>query len=324
MEDVADAAGVSLKTVSRVVNGVANVDPALRERVAAAITRLGYVRNDLASSLRAGRSTATIGLIIEDLRNPFYSTIASAVAQVAREHDSLLIISSVEENPAQERKLILELCQRRVDGLLIVPAGTDHSYLRAEIDMGIPAVFLDRPPAGLETDTVLIDNRGGAQAAIARLHADGHRRIGILTDAPGIFTTHERFEGVRLAFEQSTVPLDRRLVRQGLHDPDAAATAVLELLAMTDPPTAFFCGNNRIAVGTLTELLRSGVTSEVVAFDDFESARLVPRPFTVVTYDDRELGRQGAELLFRRIDGDRAAPVHTVLPTRLEPRGLST
>jgi LacI family transcriptional regulator len=322
MRDVATEASVSLKTVSRVVNGATNVDPDLAERVVRAVARLGYRRNDLASSLRAGRSTATIGLIIEDLANPFYSTIASAAAQVAREHDTLLLTSSLEENPEQEQKLVLELCQRRVDGLLIVPAGTDHSYLRPEIEMGIPAVFLDRPPVGLEADTVLIDNRGGAKAAIERLFEHGHERIGVLTDSPSIFTSRDRFDGVRLAFEGSTVPFDRTLVRDGLHEPSAAATAVGELLDGPRPPTAFFSGNNRITIGALTELIRRDSDVELVGFDDFESSALMPRRFTVVTFDDRELGRRGAEMLFGRIAGSRTPPVTSVLPTRLEERGI--
>jgi len=322
MKDVAAEAAVSLKTVSRVVNGATNVDPELADRVSRAIVRLGYRRNDVASSLRAGRSTSTIALIIEDLANAFYSTIASAVAQVARERESLLLTSSLEENPEQEQKLILELCQRRVDGLLVVPAGSDHSYLRTEIEMGTPAVFLDRPPVGLAADTVLIDNRGGARSAIEHLIGLGHERIGVLVDSPRIYTARERLEGVRHAFAASTVSLDERLIRSGLHDPDLAAQAVAAMLDDDHPPTAFFCGNNRITIGTLTELIRRDTEAEVVGFDDFESSALMPRRFTIVTYDNRELGLRGAELLFRRIDGNRAPPVRTVLPTRLETRGV--
>ncbi len=322
MLDVAVAAGVSLKTVSRVVNRAPNVDPVLRERVSLAIVRLGYRRNDLASSLRAGRSTATIALIIEDLGNAFYSTIASAAAHVARAHDTLLLTSSVEENPEQEQQLVLELCQRRVDGLLIVPAGADHSYLRAEMEMGIAAVFLDRPPVGLAADTVLIDNRGGARSAVRHLFDLGHERIGVLVDSPAIFTARERLEGVRDACLAAGVTLDPTQVRVGLHDPGMAAAAVAEMLESAQPPSAFFCGNNRITLGTMRELIRRDSAAEIVGFDDFEPSVLMPRRFTVVTYDNRELGRCGAQLLFERIDGSGAPPTRTILPTRLEARGL--
>ena len=322
MNDVAIEAGVSLKTVSRVVNAAPNVDPTLADRVARAIVRLGYRRNDLASSLRAGRSTSTIALIVEDLGNAFYSTIASSVAQVAREHDTLLLTSSLEENPEEEQKLIHELCRRRVDGLLVVPAGADHSYLRAEMEMGIAAVFLDRPPVGLDADTVLIDNQGGARSALEHLISLGHERIGVLLDSQTIYTARQRREGVLAAFAASNVAFDVQLVRDGLHDPGLAAAAVAALLASPRPPTAFYCGNNRITIGALTELIRRDVDADVVGFDDFESSALLARRFTVVTYDNREMGRLGAELLFERIDGNRKPPVRIVLPTRLEPRGI--
>ena len=322
MKDVAREAGVSLKTVSRVVNGAPNVDPALVGRVREAVTTLGFRRNDLASSLRTGRTTSTVGLIIEDLANPFYSMIASAAAKVARDHESLLLTSSLEENPDRERDLILELCQRRVDGLLVVPAGDDHAYLRVEMDMGIHAVFLDRPPVGIEADTVLIDNQGGASAAVRQLIADGHRRVGILMDTPGIYTTRARLAGVRSALSATGADLAEVTIVDGLHDPASAAAAMGRLLELADPPTAIFCGNNRSTIGALTEAIRRQAEVSIIGFDDFESSSLIPRRFGVVTYDDRELGRQGAELLFRRIEGSRTPPVRRVLPTRLEPRGI--
>lgn len=322
MKDVAASAGVSLKTVSRVVNAAPNVDPSLADRVAAAVAELGFRRNDLASSLRAGRTTSTIGLIIEDLANPFYSSIASAVAKVARERDTLLITSSVEENPDRERALILELCQRRVDGLLIVPAGDDHSYLRMEIEMGTPAIFLDRPAVGLDADAVLLDNQGGAASAIDRLVAGGHRRIGVLLDAPTIFTTKERLAGVWSAVDRAGLPRRDVLVADTLHEPAVAAAALAGMLDLADPPTAVFCGNNRVTVGALGELVRRDAAVDLIGFDDFEASALMPRPFSVVTYDDREVGRQGAELLFLRIDGARDPHRTVVLPTHIEARGV--
>lgn len=322
MKDVAREAGVSLKTVSRVVNLAPNVDPELADRVVRAVASLGFRRNDLASSLRAGRTTSTIGLIIEDLGNPFYSTIASAAAKVAREHDSLLLTSSLEENPERERELILELCQRRVDGLLVVPAGDDHSYLRMEMEMGIAAVFLDRPPSGVQADCVLIDNQGGAQAAIELLVAQGHRRIGVLLDSPGIYTTQQRLAGIRAALRRTGIDEGDVCLADDVHEPAEAAAELGRMLDLADPPTAVFCANNRSTIGVLMETIRRGAELDVVGFDDFESSALMPRAFTVVTYDDRELGRQGAELLFRRIAGDRTPPVTTVLPTQLAARGV--
>lgn len=313
MVDVARRAGVSLKTVSRVVNNEPNVQQQLADRVRAAVEELGFRRNQLASALRSGQQTATVGLLIEEIANPFYATIAQVTAEVAAMFDSLLITASSEEDPVREERLLRDLCSRRVDGLLVVPAGADHAFLKPEVERGIPVVFLDRPGGGLEADTVLLDNRGGAAAGSQYLAAQGHRRVGILLDSVRVYTMAERLEG---AMSPAAV------VRAGVHDPETAALAVAQMLDGADPPTAFFGLNNRITVGIVQELWRRGSDAAVVGFDDFELSHLMPRPLTVIAYDTRELARQAAELLFARIAKE-PFPVRTVvLPTRLLQRGL--
>jgi LacI family transcriptional regulator len=319
MVDVARAAGVSVKTVSRVVNNAPYVQQDLIDRVLAAVAELGFRRNGIAHSLRSGSATSTIGLIIEDIANPFYSTIAAAAAEVAREHDTLLVTASSEEDPDWEQHTALDLCSRRVDGLLVVPAGFDHGYLRLEVQMGLPVVFLDRPAGGLEADTVLLDNRGGARAGVSRLISRGHRRIAVLLDSTNVYTLNERVLGAREALTDT----GELIVREGVREPEAAARVAGELLDGPSPPTAFFCTNNRTTVGVVGELWRRGNDADVLGFDDFEMSHLVPRPITVIAYDTRELGRQGAELLFRRVAGDRSRPTTTTLPTRLVERGLT-
>ncbi|MEU8207206.1 LacI family DNA-binding transcriptional regulator [Streptosporangium sp. NPDC049046] len=322
MVDVAALAGVSLKTVSRVVNNAPHVQPELVERVLTAVAELGFRRNHLASSLRSGQATATIGLLIEEIANPFYATIAGAAAEVAGHHGTMLIIASSEEDPARERQLLRDMCARRVDGLLVVPAGEDHSFLRAEVELGTPVVFLDRPAGGLLADTVLLDNRGGARAGVCRLVEAGHRRIGVLLDSIGVHTMRERLDGARDALTSAGTPYDTGLVRDGVRDPAAAARAVSELLDLPDPPTAFFSLNNRITLGAVGELHRRGSDAALLGFDDFDMAALVPYPLTVIAYDTRELARTAAELLFRRIGGDRSWPRTVVLPTELVERGI--
>ncbi len=323
MVDVAKRAGVSVKTVSRVVNNAPYVQQELIDRVMAAVAELGFRRNGIAHSLRSGNATSTIGLIIEDIANPFYSTIAAAAAEVAREHDTLLITASSEEDPDWEQHLLLDLCSRRVDGLLVVPAGFAHDYLRIEVQMGLPVVFLDRPAGGLEADTVLLDNRGGARSGLERLIGQGHTRIGVLLESMNVYTMRERVEGARDALAGAGLPIDGGLFRDGVRDPETAADTVAGMLDGVEPPTAFFGTNNRITVGILGELWRRGSDAEVVGFDDFEMSNLMPRPFTVISYDTRALGRQAAELLFRRLAGDRSQPITTSLATKLVERGLS-
>ena len=322
MVDVARHAGVSLKTVSRVINDAPYVQQALIDKVLASAAELGFRPNRLASTLRSGQPTATIGLLIEEIANPFYSTVAHVTAEVARANDTLLITASSEEDPEREHRLLRDLCSRRVDGLLVVPAGDDHSFLRAEVDMGVPVVFFDRPASGLTADTVLLDNRGGSRAAVQKLLSAGHRRIAFLLDSIGIYTMRERLAGAREALAQAGLGLDEELVRDGVREPIGAAKATADMLDHRDPPTAFFTLNNRITVGALEELWRQGNDAALVGFDDFELSHLMPRPFTVIGYDVRDYARTAAELLFERINLGQSQPRTVVLPTQLVERGL--
>ena len=322
MVDVARHAGVSIKTVSRVVNHEPNVQQQLIDRVLASVAELGFRRNHLARTLRSGQSTATIGLIIEEIANPFYATIAGVAADVAAEHETLLITASSEEDSQREEQLVRDLCSRRVDGLLIVPAGYDHSFLRPEVEMGIPVVFLDRPAGGLLADTVLLDNRGGARAGVQRLVESGHRRIGILLDSISVYTMRERLGGAQDALAAAGIDYDTSLVHEGVRDAPTAAVAVAAMLSQPDPPTALFSLNNRITVGVIQELWRRGSGAEVLGFDDFELSHLMPMPLTVIGYDTRALARTAADLLFARIAGDTSWPRTVTLPTQLQDRGL--
>jgi LacI family transcriptional regulator len=322
MVDVARHAGVSLKTVSRVVNNEPIVAQVLVDRVLAAVAELGFRRNDIARNLRSSRVNATIGLLIEEIANPFYAAIASAVAEIAAAHDTLLITTSSEEDPERERELLLDLARRRVDGLLVAPAGRDHSFLRREVEMGMPVVFFDRPPEQLLADTVLLDNRGGSRAGVSRLMAAGHRRIGILLDSLNVYTMQERLAGAQAELTSAGVTQDSALVRDGVRAPDDAAAAVRELLDMDDPPTAFFCANNRITVGALQELYRLRSDTALLGFDDFELSHLMPRPMTLIGYDPCEMARVAADRLFERIAGDQSPPTTVILSTHLVERGM--
>jgi LacI family transcriptional regulator len=318
MRDVARHAGVSLKTVSRVVNGEVGVRAETTEKVNAAISALGFRRNDIARALRGGKRTRSLGLVVKDVANPFYSQIARGVEEIARTNDLLVISGCSDEDPARERHLIRSLCERRVDGLLVVPSGNDHRYLIPEINMGTPAVFIDRPPEdALEADVVLIDNVGGARAAVAHLIERGHRRIACLVDLPGIFTARERRRGYDEALREHGVPVDESLVRVGQHDVAGAESAMAELLALGDPPTAVFTGNNRLTVGALRAIQAAGTGTALVGFDDLELADMLATPVTVVAHYPAEMGRRAAGLLCRRMAGAVLSPQRVVLPTHL-------
>lgn len=330
MVDVARRARVSLKTVSRVVNDEPGVAPDTMERVRATIEALSFRRHDGAAHLRRGGATASLGVVLMDVADPFYSALTRAVEEVATDHGFLVFAGSSDEDVERERKLALALCARRVDGLLVVPAGTDQRYLRAEVSAGTPVVFVDRPGVGVSADTVLVDNAGGVRAAVEHLASYGHRRIAFLGDNPAIYTARERLRG----FEQGMAALgrpigrpigrpgDAHLVEMGSHTPPSVRSALIRFRSDRRPATALITGNNRITVLALRVLATMRAwRPAVIGFDDLELADLLRPSLTVIEQDAAELGRIAAELLFSRIAGDRRPIRRVVLPTRLVPRG---
>jgi LacI family transcriptional regulator len=323
MRDVAEHAQVSLKTVSRVINGESGVASATAARVTQAIADLGFRRNDLARSLRQGTTSATLGLVIEDVANPFYSAVAQAVESAARKRGYLLITGSCEEDPQRERELIQTLMGRRVDALLLVPAGRerDHHWIEREVLQTTPVVFLDRPPRGIEADTVLVDNARGAGVAVEHLLASGHRRIAHVGDVPDLYTASERLAGYRAALAAAGVEPDPRLIVQEAPDATPALVQALLDLPADARPTAIFTGNNRHTVGALRALRGREHEVALVGFDDFELAELLAMPTTVVRHDSFRLGAEAAALAFARLDGSTAPPQRLVLDTELVVRG---
>ncbi|MFB8107609.1 MULTISPECIES: LacI family DNA-binding transcriptional regulator [Streptomyces] len=318
MKDVAARAGVGLKTVSRVVNSEPGVTPDTERRVQEAIDALGFRRNDSARVLRKGR-TASIGLVLEDLADPFYGPLSRAVEEVARAHGALLINGSSAEDPEREQELVLALCARRVDGLIVIPAGDDHRYLEPEIKAGIATVFVDRPAGRVEADMVLSDSFGGSREGVAHLIAHGHRRIGFIGDQPRIHTATERLRGYHTAMTDAGITVEDSWVSLGTTDPGRVRAAAEAMLGGPEPVTALFAGNNRVTVTAVRVIAEQERPVALVGFDDIELADLLG--ITVISQDAAAVGRTAAEHLFRRLDGADHAPARVELPTTLIPRG---
>ena len=324
MRDVAALAGVSLKTVSRVVNQAPNVAPDLVTRVLDAVRLLDYRPNLTASSLRrADRKTAAIGLLLEDVANPFSSALHRAVEDVARQRGTLVFAGSSDEDADRQRELLLALVARRVDGLIAIPVGDNDGGLLREQRLGRPMVIVDRLVASGDADTVTVDNRAGARQAVRHLAAHGHRRIAFLGDLRSIWTAAERYLGYLEGLAAAGIQLDPRVVSHDVHGIEAAEQATLELLSTTEAPTALFTGQNLITIGAIRALQRLGLQHRVamVGFDDILLADLLDPRVSVIAQDPATLGRTAAELLFARLDGDRSPPRHVLVPTRLVPRG---
>ncbi len=324
MRDVAALAGASLKTVSRVVNGEGGVSPALASRVQEALVLLGY-RHDLAASSlrRSDRKTATVALLLEDVANPFDAALHRAVEDVARSHSSLVLCGSSDNDVSRERELLRAFAGRRVDGVIAVPAGPDHTALLHEQQLGTPVVFVDRPDTSGRADSIVVDNRGGSLIAVEHLVRHGHRRVALVADRPEVWTAAERTAGHREALLRAGLALDPALVRVGVQGDEAAAAAVRDLLALPDPPTAVFTAQNVLTAGAVRALQVAGRTRDValVGFDDFPLADLLDPGVTVVAQDIPELGRRVADALFERIAGSDAPARVTTVPVTLVPRG---
>ncbi len=322
MVDVARRAGVSLKTVSRVVNDEPGVHARTARTVQAAISALGFRRNEGASALRRGTTTRSLGLLLENVSDPFYSALTRAAEEVALRHEYLVITGSSDEDAARERRLALAFCSRRVDGLIIVPTPSDHRYLGPEVRAGIHVVFADRPATGLAADSVLVDNVGGTRLAVEHLARHGHRRIAFLGDDDRIYTAAERLRGYREGVKALALPCEDALVSTATPTEQSVKAALARLGALRRPPTALITGNNRTTVLALRFLAGSPhARPALVGFDDFELSDVLTPPVTVIAQDPSAVGTVAAELLFSRLGGDRGPPQRVVLPVRLVPRG---
>lgn len=324
MRDVAALADVSIKTVSRVINGEPGVAAEMAARVQRAVERLDYRHDFTASALRrSDRRSATVGMVLEDLANPFSAAVQRAVEDVARERGVLVLAGSNDEDPDRERSLVATFTSRRVDALVIMPASEDHSYLLNERRAGTPIVFIDRPPRFLDADAVLVDNVAGARGAVRHLLGHGHRRVAFLGDLQTIATARQRHEGYVAELTAAGLAVDPALVRLDVRGPGAAEAEVAALLALPEPPSAIFAGQNLLTIGCVRALRAAGRHREValLGFDDVALADLLDPAVSVVAQDAAAIGRLAATVLFRRLDGDASPTEVHLVPTTLIARG---
>ncbi|MGA2970706.1 MAG: LacI family DNA-binding transcriptional regulator [Acidimicrobiales bacterium] len=324
MNDVAALAGVSLKTVSRVVNGETTVNPELAKRVHVAAEELRFQPNFGASALRRNdHRSSTIAVLLQDLSNPLAATMLRAIEEVAGARNVSVLSGSLDESPEREHELTTSMSRHGVDGVIIAPASHEHHYLATEQQAGVPYVFIDRPPQNLLADQVLSDSRSGAADAVRHLIKHGHQRIGFLGDSSSLFVAHERHLGYTHALTTAGLSIDPTIVARDLRTIDRAQESVSEMLASQNPPTAFFASQNLLTIGAVQALRLAASHFQVglIGFEDFLLADLLDPAVSVVTYDVSAMASLAAQLLFDRIDGSRPAPRHFVIPTTLISRG---
>ncbi|MCX5419999.1 LacI family DNA-binding transcriptional regulator [Streptomyces sp. NBC_00078] len=309
MADVARSAGVSVATVSHVLNDTRPVLPHTRQAVMDAVDRLGYSPNTLARSLVTS-CTRSIGLAVSAISNPYFTEILQGVEATALEHGYSLLIADPHDDPEHERKVVQLLHERRVDGMIVAPSA-DPSELVAYLGRhGVPAVFLDRrvdsPADGTPRyDQVCTESTEPTARLVTHLAELGHRRIALVAGAPGFSTTRERIAGYCSGLAASGLLRDEHLVVHGNSESAGAERATAQLLSLTDPPTALVTANNAMTIGALRALRERGLSVPgdiaLCCFDDFAWADLFSPRLTAVAQPSRELGAEAVRVLLERL-----------------------
>lgn len=326
VKEVARAAGVSPATVSRVLARRPTVDPALAARVWQAASELGYRPNHIARSLRT-KQTTVWGVVVSDIRNPFYTDLLRGLEDAARDAGYALLIGNADERLDKETSYLELFVAERLAGVIISPASQELTDMTLVLSQGIPVVVVDRELHGQLVDTVLADNEGGAYQATRHLFGQGYRRIACITGPADRTTATDRLGGYLRAHAEAGVDIDEALVRHSDFRQGGGYTAAYELLTSPRPPDALFVANNLMTIGALEAAtqLRRRLPDDlgIVGFDDMPWAPLLSAPLSVVAQPAYEMGRTAASLLLKRARGDKGPPIRLVLPVELRVRKTS-
>ncbi|MFD6321937.1 LacI family DNA-binding transcriptional regulator [Streptomyces sp. NPDC058442] len=321
MTDVARSAGVSVATVSHVLNGTRPVLPHTRQAVLDAVEELGYTPNTLARSLVTSR-TRSIGLAVSAISNPYFTEILQGIEAAALEHGYSLLIADPHDDPEHERKVVQLLHERRVEGLIVAPSAHPRELLAYLGRHRVPAVFLDRvveepEGGGPRFDQVCAESAEPVARLVTHLAGLGHRRIALVAGLPGLSTTSERITGYRHGLADAGLPFDERLLVHGDSESAGAERAAGALLSLGAPPTALVTANNAMTIGTLRALRAHGLSvPEDIAlccFDDFAWADLFSPRLTAIAQPGKEIGARAVQVLLDRL----AAPDRPARTVRL-------
>jgi LacI family transcriptional regulator len=321
INDVAKRAGVSAVTVSRVINNASNVRPTTRDKVELAIRELGYVPSVAARSLRLKR-TRTLALILPDITNTFWTTIARGVEDAAQRRDYSVFLCNTDEDEVKQRRYLDFVVGQRVDGVIIAPHDSDARYLAQLRDRNIPTVVIDRHIEGWGVDSVLGDSLSGAMALVQHLISLGHERIAMLSGPASASTAEDRVAGYCIALAEAGIPVESGLVKRGEFRIASGEEMTHQLFDGGLRPTAIFAANNAIAMGVIDALERRGLRIPqdvaLVSFDDFPNVSHLFPFLTVVAQPAYDMGINAAQLLLSRLDSEvELQPRQVVLPTRL-------
>lgn len=315
IKDVSLTAGVSTATVSRVLAGFEDVSEGTRQRVLDVVKALNYQPNRNARNLRKN-TTSKIGVIISDIQNPFFGSVVRGIEKITIKDDFTIILGNSDEEPLRERKLITMLLEEGVAGIILVPTNADMDSYRSLFGSGTPFIIIDRRLPFSDVDMVLVDGAAGAKKAIDHLVSLGHRRIGYVGGMKHLSVMREREQGYLAALKKHKLPIVEEFLRLGNNRQDGGHSAVCELLALPQPPTAILIANNLMTLGGLQAIHESGLEIpehvSLVGFDDMDWASSLRPPLTCVAQPAYRMGEIAASILRDRIQNP-AMPYQTIL-----------
>jgi LacI family transcriptional regulator len=325
IRDVAAVAGVSPATVSRVLNGDSRVAAALADQVRAAASRLDYRPNHQARSLRT-QATTVLGLIISDIQNPFFTSLARGVEDAASARGFSVILANTDEDLDKEQRYLQIAAAERMAGVVLSPATATRTRIDALDNQHIPLVTIDRRIRTAAVDSVTVNNREAAETAVTHLIEQGCRRIGIVAGREDVSSAQDRLAGYQDALRAAGLETDPELCQRGEFRVEGGRDATLRLMSRTSRPDGLFVANNLMTVGALAALTELGLYCPddvaLAGFDDISWLGLAP-PLTLVEQPAYEIGRTATELLLRRIAGDEFDVQDVVLPATLQIRRSS-
>jgi LacI family transcriptional regulator len=325
MREVAEAAGVAMSSVSRVLSGHPDVSPMMRARVLATVENLAYKPNILAQSLRR-QETMSVGFVVRDISNPLMAEIVKAAETRLREAGYAMLLTNSESVSDLDAAHIRLFEQRQVDGLILSLTSETHEDTNLLLEqLDIPCVVVDRDlPASVRVSRVLYDHQTGVRTAVEHLLDLGHRNIGLILGAP-VRPSRERRIGFETAFANRGLPSTYRIVEAGEFAAESGERAVAELLDAADPPTAIVVGSNQMIPGAVRALAARDLELprdlSLVGCDDIILAELYRPPIAVVKCDNAEIGRVTAELLIESMQSDEKPLRDVCLATEFVPRG---
>lgn len=318
IKDVAALAGVSKATASRVLSGHPATSSEARARVSAAAQQLDFRPNAQARGLRSAR-TNVVGLLVSDVRNPFFADLAHAVEQAALAAGYVILLGNANESEVQQNRFLDTLIDQRVDGVIVAPQSDGSGSIRSLLERGIPTVFVDRTVQGVRVPSVTTDSRQGIKQAVRHLAEQGHRRIGYIAGPQSTSTGRERHAAFADAMLGAGLEQDPELTVFGDFQAASGAEATEQLLRLDKPPTAILAADSPMAVGAVGKIhelgLRIGQEIALVAFDDIDWFALLNPPLSVISHSVEDMGRAAIDLLVSVIDG--GEPESVILPSEL-------